>query len=110
MSDSRRQFALREILGLGWSRRLWLTFGAVVLLFAVTAPFGTDRIGWTDTNNAGLTRSFDRFSEAIDEVVDARVWTGIHFRNADEQGAKIGRQVAGWRERHYFRAVHGRNG
>ena len=72
--------------------------------------FGTDRIGWTDTNNAGLTRSFDRFSEAIDEVVDARVWTGIHFRNADEQGAKIGRQVAGWRERHYFRAVHGRNG
>ena len=72
--------------------------------------FGTDRIGWTDTNNAGLTRSFDRFSEAIDEVVDARVWTGIHFRNADEQGAKIGRQVAGWRERHYFKAVHGRNG
>src|SRR5215208_343789 len=68
--------------------------------------FGTDRIGWTDTNNAGLTRSFTRFSQAIDEVVDARVWSGIHFRNADEQGAKIGRQVANWREHHYFRAVH----
>jgi hypothetical protein len=72
--------------------------------------FGTDRIGWTDTNNAGLTRSFDRFSDAIDEIVDARVWSGIHFRNADEQGEKIGRQVAGWRERHYFEAVRGRNG
>ena len=53
--------------------------------------FGTDQIGWTDTNNGGLTRSFTRFSQAIDEVVDARVWSGIHFRNADEQGAKIGR-------------------
>jgi hypothetical protein len=71
--------------------------------------FGTDRIGWTDTNNAGLTRSFDRFSQAIDEIEDARVWSGIHFRNADEQGARIGREVAGWRERHYFEAVHGQN-
>ena len=68
--------------------------------------FGTDRIGWTDTNNGGLTRSFDRFSQAIEEIENARVWSGIHFRNADEQGARIGRQVAGWRERHYFKAVH----
>jgi hypothetical protein len=68
--------------------------------------FGTDKIGWTDTNNGGLTRSFTRFSQAIDEIVDARVWSGIHFRNADEQGAKIGRQVAKWREQHYFQAVH----
>ena len=36
----------------------------------------------------------------------ARVWSGIHFRNADEQGAKIGRQVAKWRQRHFFDAVH----
>ena len=64
--------------------------------------FGTDEIGWTDTNNGGLTRSFTRFSQAIDEVVEARVWSGIHFHTADEQGHKIGRQVAKWRERHYF--------
>ena len=64
--------------------------------------FGTDRIGWTDTNNGGFTRSFTRFSQAIDEVVDARVWSGIHFRYADEDGAKIGRQVARYRDRHYF--------
>ncbi len=64
--------------------------------------FGTDRIGWTDTNNGGLTRSFTRFSRAIDEVVSARVWSGIHFRTSDEQGAKIGQQVARYREQHYF--------
>ena len=50
--------------------------------------FGTDGIGWTDTTNGGLTRSFTRFSQAIDEIVDARVWSGIHFRSADEQGAR----------------------
>ena len=72
--------------------------------FAATLQdfFRTDRIGWTDTNNGGLTRSFTRFSQAIDEVVDARVWSGIHFRNADEQGQTIGEDVAKWRERHYF--------
>jgi hypothetical protein len=55
--------------------------------------------------NGGLTRSFGSFSQAIDEIVDVRVWSGIHFRAADEQGARIARQVAKWRERHYFRAV-----
>jgi hypothetical protein len=64
--------------------------------------FGTDRVAWSDTNNAGLTRSFTRLSQAIDEIVDARVWSGIHFRTADEQGEQIGRRVARYRERHYF--------
>lgn len=41
MSDSILQSALREIKILGGSRRLWLAFGAVVLLFAVTGPYGT---------------------------------------------------------------------
>jgi len=64
--------------------------------------FGTDDMAWTDTTNGGVTRSFTRFSDAGEDVVNARVWSGIHFRNADEQGAKVGRQVAKWRERHFF--------
>jgi PAP2 superfamily len=68
--------------------------------------FGTDKVAWTDTNNGGLTRSFTRFSQAIDEIVDARVWSGIHFRTADEQGERIGKQVARYREGRYFRPQH----
>ena len=68
--------------------------------------FRTDRIAWSDTNNAGLTRSFTRLSQAIDEIVDARVWSGIHFRTADEQGELIGKQVARYREEHYFQPEH----
>ena len=67
--------------------------------------FGTDKVAWTDTTNAGLTRSFTRFSQAVNEIVDARVWSGIHFRNADEDGARIGKQIANYRERHYFQRV-----
>jgi hypothetical protein len=68
--------------------------------------FGTDSIAWTDTNNAGLTRSFSSLSQAIDEIVDARVWSGIHFRTADVQGQRIGRAVASYRQGRYFRPVN----
>jgi len=68
--------------------------------------FGTDKIGWTDTNNGGFTKSYSRFSDAIEEIINARVWCGIHFRTADQQGAKIGREVARYRENHYFGAIH----
>jgi hypothetical protein len=64
--------------------------------------FGTDAMAWTDTNNAGLTRSFARFSDAIEEIIGARIWSGIHFRTADEQGERIGSQVAEWRRGHFF--------
>ena len=41
------QSTLREMQALGRSGRLWLTFGAVVLLFAVTGPYDTsDRLAF----------------------------------------------------------------
>jgi hypothetical protein len=43
---------------------------------------------------SGITRQWDTFSEGIQEVIDARVYSGIHFRTADEIGARLGRQVA----------------
>jgi hypothetical protein len=68
--------------------------------------FGTDRVAFVARNpnpqNPYPTRSFGSFSQATEEVVNARVWSGIHFRNADEDGARIGKQVARWRDRNYF--------
>jgi hypothetical protein len=52
-----------------------------------------------------VTRNYTRFSQARDEIVNARVWSGIHFRFADVEGARIGTRVGEWRERHYFRPV-----
>ena len=55
----------------------------------------------------GQPRHFAGFSDALEEIVDARVWGGIHFRNADEQGALLGKKIARWSERHYQRTVTG---
>jgi len=41
-----------------------------------------------------ITRQWATFEEAVDEVIDARVYSGIHFRTSDEVGARLGRQVA----------------
>ncbi len=67
--------------------------------------FHTDRLAWSDTNVAGRTRSFTRVSDAVEEILGARIWSGIHFRNADEDGARIGQQIARYRDRHYFDKV-----
>ena len=52
--------------------------------------------------SSGTTRSYRSFDEAVDEVVDARVWSGIHFRKADEDGAELGHEVARDSLKRYF--------
>jgi hypothetical protein len=55
-------------------------------------------------------RQFDRFSDAAQEVVDARVWLGIHFRSADEDARRLGERVASWAFYNTLRPVHGGGG
>jgi hypothetical protein len=71
--------------------------------------FGKDKLAFTVVSGRSLdgvpipTRRFERFSEARTEIVDARVWGGIHFRTADRQGAVLGRQVAKYVRKNFFR-------
>ena len=37
-----------------------------------------------------------------EDVINARVWNGIHFRSADIGGVGIGDAVANWAVEHYF--------
>jgi hypothetical protein len=74
---------------------------------ALRAFFGTDKVSFTATSNKCSPapcpmRSFDRFSDALKEIIGARVWGGIHFRTADVQGAVLGKKVARYLRRHYF--------
>ena len=70
--------------------------------------FGTDRVAFSAASvSSGTTRSFTSFSQGIQEIVDARVYSGIHFRRADVQGALIGERIARYRQRHYFQPEHG---
>ena len=75
--------------------------------------FGTDSFDFTiDSKIAGLTnpvRSFDSFSQALAEVLDARVYGGMHYRNSTTAGATIGKQVAKYVTRHFFLPSRGRS-
>jgi hypothetical protein len=55
-----------------------------------------------------MTRHYKHFTDVIDNTIDARIWQGIHVRTADEDGARIGRDVAHWVDQNYLRPVHGK--
>lgn len=55
--------------------------------------FGDDPDAPIRSTITGVTRQWDTFSEGIEEVIDARVYSGIHFRTADEVGARQGGQI-----------------
>ncbi|HZF16405.1 MAG TPA: vanadium-dependent haloperoxidase [Steroidobacteraceae bacterium] len=44
----------------------------------------------------GVVRSFDSFTDALDEVQNARIFAGIHFRSATRDGGALGASVAGF--------------
>jgi PAP2 superfamily len=74
--------------------------------------FDTAEIGWTDTLPAvppavGLTRTYSSLDDAVEDIVGARVWSGIHFRNADEASVRIAGKIAKYGAKHYFRPVGG---
>ena len=74
--------------------------------------FGTDSLNFEiDSKVAGLTspsRSYSKFSQALDEVLDARIYGGMHYRNSTLKGAKIGKQVSHYVTRHFFLPSRGR--
>jgi hypothetical protein len=67
--------------------------------------FGDDTWTFTMTTTvAGQgTRIYTRFSDVADDVVDARVFMGIHFRFADEVARRQGKQAADWAFSHVLK-------
>jgi len=70
--------------------------------------FGTKRVHITLTSTAVATpRTFDNTDDLIKEIIDARVFGGMHYRNSVEDGIVVGKKVAKWVAKHYFRPAHG---
>ena len=66
--------------------------------------FGQANMDFTITNPVtGVTREYDHFHDVYADTIEARILQGIHFRSADVQGAKLGKDVANWVARHEFR-------
>ena len=54
----------------------------------------------------GVQRHYDCGDALLQDVVDARVWLGFHFRTADTASRDLGEQLAAWTLDHYFQPVH----
>jgi hypothetical protein len=59
------------------------------------AFFGSDAATFrlTSTTAPGVTRSFNKLSDYVAEVVNARVYDGVHYRTSGEVGATMGREI-----------------
>ena len=72
---------------------------------------GTDQIdmdirGSTDgTGNLNRVRHFDTAEELRADVVDGRLWGGIHYRFSTEAGVQLGEKVAHYGLNHAFKAT-----
>ena len=62
----------------------------------------------TTTNPLAIqqTRTYHRFSDVAQDVVNVRIYEGIHFRFADTAARRQGRHVAKWAFKHFLRPVH----
>jgi PAP2 superfamily protein len=61
----------------------------------------------TSPTNPGFERHWATLSEGIQEVIDARIYVGFHYRTSDEVGARVGRKVARFVMNHALRARKG---
>jgi hypothetical protein len=68
--------------------------------------FGTDTVeaSYTYPTN-GVTRRYASYSQMAEEVVDARVWGGIHTRTADEHADRVGRRISEYAFREFLRPL-----
>ncbi|WP_306210173.1 vanadium-dependent haloperoxidase [Actinoplanes sp. RD1] len=65
------------------------------VMATLRAFFGRDGLTFSAfSEDSGTTRTFTSFSQATAEVIEARIWGGVHFRSADEDGVRLGEAVS----------------
>ena len=60
-------------------------------------------VALTSSNFAGTSRIYTDWATINQEIIDARVWEGVHFRNSDRVGSALGRKVSEYGLKHVHR-------
>jgi hypothetical protein len=71
-------------------------FGSDAAEFDLTSP------GPAGTVGLGSTRHYSAFTDVIDDMIEARILGGLHFRRADVNGALLGQSVAEYVDANFF--------
>jgi hypothetical protein len=74
---------------------------------ALRSVFGDDipEAKLVSTSAPGVTRRFTKLSEYVQEVVNARVYDGVHYRTSGEVGAEMGRQIGEYAAANYLKPL-----
>jgi PAP2 superfamily len=84
--------------------------GSEAQTYALVSFLGTPNINVDITGNApGLvhaTRHYQTASQLINEIGNARVWGGMHFRFSLNPGVRLGQHVAIWTLQRYFQRLY----
>jgi hypothetical protein len=77
---------------------------------AIEQFFGTKRVEFTLTSTsvpgfALYEHHFTNTQDLVKEVIDARIYGGMHYRTSGVHGTVIGNKVAHYVAKHYFRPV-----
>src|SRR5216117_1620918 len=73
--------------------------------------YGTENLPFTTGSDflPGVTRSFSTCFDAAEEAAVSRIYGGIHFRTASEDGLQAGTSIGQWTFTHYLRPRHYRS-
>jgi hypothetical protein len=73
--------------------------------------FGADAITFSVGSDAlpDVTRTFSSLSAAAHEAAASRLYGGIHFRSANEDGLAAGRAIGEWTVTHYLKEENNRS-
>jgi hypothetical protein len=80
------------------------------LAHAIEQFFGTKRVEFTLTSTSvpgfpSYPHYFTNTQDLVKEVIDARIFGGMHYRTSGVHGTVIGNKVADYVAKHYFRPV-----
>lgn len=51
------------------------------------------------------TREFGDTDDIIKEIIDARIYGGMHYRTSGVDGTTIGKKITGWMMKNYFQPL-----
>ena len=83
--------------------------GSEAQVYALMTVLGTSNvnvdISATVPNLLHPTRHYQSVNQIINEIGNARIWGGMHFRFSVNEGVRVGQHVASWAFQHYFQRV-----
>ena len=83
----------------GGAEALRRAYGEGEHVITMTNPFGPGPI-------SGMSFTYDTFNAMCQDIDDARVYGGIHFRFDQDAGNRLGREVATYVHKNLLRPVH----